>query len=685
MLKVLKGIVLWMLAVAMAFMIETIAISDGLSEYTGIRESFAYIYISCFMIVAVLLLWYMRKNDNKWLDIALPVCVLALWGVARRHILSLGFNGVLCSIAESIKNTYGFDSDITLSHEITAACLRESILFVMAIIMFFIIFLIERCESMSLAVGFATLFMVLSASINLTPNAAALIVTFASLISLRYIMVRKGRNTGFVTGILIPTVFLGLCMLLSAWLKKPVFDAGLKGQDKLVEVANRIVKLEEKEDDKNTDKTHVSQYNTIDGESVDLSDEVVKRFSLPEKPTGTYYYQERVFNTYNDGSWSYNEELYTDAPNSYTQLPKYGLNRLYDDIATLDFGIDDNMDSNTKIAAKISVVTEFIQEHASYTTDPGGFDDDVDPVIYFLYYKHKGFCVHFASAATLSLRVSGMPSRYVTGYAIPPSAWKRDDDGGYTAEILESYGHAWAEVYNQETDMWIIAEATPGGIGDDITGPATDDSVPDKGDVSEEVPDGDTNPDASSETLSSEENASEENASDEESADKYFSDDSRLSGDKADGTRKSAGVPKFVTIAVLVIFIVMLGLLILCIRRRIIVTRRSKDFRSRDRRGAIYLMSEAIYDMLDFSGMVDKSVRDDVQYAATLDKQLDFLKAGDFMLFAEQVQAAVYGEVTPEASDMQKYLKMYRLIRMHLYWTLSMKNRFVWKLIRCYD
>lgn len=696
MLKVLKGIVLWMLAVGMAFMIETIVISDALGEYTGIRESFAYIYVGCLIIVAVFVLWYMRRSENKWFDIALPACIFVLWGFVRHHILYCGLNGVLCSIAEAIKNSYGFDSDITLSHEITAACMRETILFVTAIIMFFIIFLIERCESMCLAVGFAVLFIVISASVNLTPNAAALIITIASLISLRYIMVRKGRNTGLLTGIILPAVFMGLCMLIAIWLEKPVYDAGMKGQDKLVEAANRIVRFSEDKEDNVVSKKQTSQYNTIDGEKVDLSDEVVKSFRLPEKPTETYYYQERVFNTYNDGTWSYDEATYASAPTSYTQLPKYGLNTLYDDIAMLDFTIDANMDLNTVIAERVHIIAEFIQEHATYTTDPGGFEDEVDPVIYFLYYKHKGYCVHFASAAALSIRASGLPSRYVTGYAIPPSAWERDDSGGYTAEILENYGHAWAEVYNQETDMWIIAEATPGysgagipempnGLENDMTWEDVSEISTDESATDEAVDDDKAVDEESGAETSSEESSSGENVSDDVENNHYSGDASSLSDNKSDKTRKSQEVPKLVIIAVSVILFVILVFLMLCIRRRIIVIRRGKYFRSRDRRNAIYLMSEAIYDMLDFSCMVDKAVRDDVEYARIIDEKLDFLKEGEFLLFVEKVQAAVYGEVIPDASDMQSYFKMYRLIRMHLFWSLSLKNRFVWKLIRCYD
>lgn len=700
MLKVLKGIVLWMLAIGMALMIETIAISDALEQYMGIREDDAYLFVGCFVVTTAYVLWYMRKNENKWIDIALPVSVLVLWGIVRHHQLYLGLNGALCSIAEAIKNAYGFASDITLAQDITAACLRETILFVTAVVMFFIIFLIERCGSMCLAVGFSTLFVVAAATVNLEPNAASLVLTVSSLLSLRYIMVRKGRTTGAVTGVIIPVVFLGLCMLFAGWLQKPVFDAGMKGQDKLVEAANRIVNLSDDKSDYKTGKKQIAQYDTINGEKVELSDHVVKSLSLPEKPESTYYYAEQVYNTYTDGTWSYHEATYALAPDVYTRFPEYGLNMLYDDIAMLDFNMDDTMDTNAALAARIRVITEFIQEHATYTTDPGGFEEEADPIICFLYDKHKGYCVHFASAAALSLRASGVPSRYVTGYAIPPSAWEMNESGGYTADILENYGHAWAEAYNQETDTWMIAEATPGYLGDGISDipfetdwnntlkDDTSETEPDEAGATENASDEDEITDKEdavdgeadskdlSETLSGEENASDHKA------DNQYAD---ASDDKTDRQREAKKIPTLAILAVSVLLLIVLCLLGLCIRRRIIVIRRSRYFRSRDRRNAIYRMSEAIYDMLDFACMVDKGIGDDMEYAAQIDEKLDFLKEGEFVLFSEQVQAAVYGAAVPEIDDMTRYLKMYRLIRMHLYWRLSVKNRFVWKFMKCYD
>lgn len=694
MLKVLKGIVLWMIAIGMAFMIETIAISDTLEQYTGTRESNAYLFVGCFVITTAYVLWYMRKNENKWIDIALPVAVLVLWGIVRHHQLYLGLNGVLCSIAEAIKNAYGFTSDITLAQDITVTCLRETILFVTAIVMFFIIFLVERCGSMCLAVGFSTLFMVAAATVNLKPNAASLVLTVGSLLALRYIMAREGRTTGAITGVIIPLVFLGLCMLFAGWLKKPIFDVGMKGQDKLVEAANRIVNLSDEKPDNKNGKKQIAQYDTINGEKVELSDNVVKSLSLPEKPESTYYYAEQVFNTYLDGTWSYHEATYAVAPDVYTRLPEYGLNMLYDEIAMLDFNMDDTIDTNAELAARIRVITEFIQEHATYTTDPGGFEEEADPIICFLYEKHKGYCVHFASAAALSLRASGVPSRYVTGYAIPHSAWKMSESGGYTADILENYGHAWAEAYNQETDTWMIAEATPGYLGDGISdipfetnrnNAIENDSSemePDEAGVTEAASDeaeatgGESNSEDLSETLSSEENASDHEA------DNQYAD---ASDDETDGQGEAEKIPALAILAVSVLLLIVLCLFSLCVRRRITVIRRSRYFRSRDRRNAIYRMSEAIYDMLDFACMVDQGIGDDVEYAAQIDEKLDFLKEGEFILFSEQVQAAVYGAAVPETDDITRYLKMYRLIRMHLYWRLSVKNRFVWKFIKCYD
>ena len=74
-----------------------------------------------------------------------------------------------------------------------------------------------------------------------------------------------------------------------------------------------------------------------------------------------------------------------------------------------------------------------------YTTDvepPGE-----DPLLQFLFTTHAGYCQHFAGAAALLLRLVGVPTRVVSGFA----TGKRTGENTYA--VRDEDAHAWIEVY----------------------------------------------------------------------------------------------------------------------------------------------------------------------------------------------------------------------------------------------
>ncbi|MEV4421619.1 transglutaminaseTgpA domain-containing protein [Patulibacter sp. NPDC049589] len=74
-----------------------------------------------------------------------------------------------------------------------------------------------------------------------------------------------------------------------------------------------------------------------------------------------------------------------------------------------------------------------------YTTDvpePGA-----QPLFDFLFKTHAGYCQQFAGAAALLLRMAGVPTRVVAGFATGVPG----DDGAY--EVRDEDAHAWIEVY----------------------------------------------------------------------------------------------------------------------------------------------------------------------------------------------------------------------------------------------
>ncbi|MCM1049416.1 MAG: transglutaminase-like domain-containing protein [Clostridiales bacterium] len=128
----------------------------------------------------------------------------------------------------------------------------------------------------------------------------------------------------------------------------------------------------------------------------------------------------------------------------------------------------------------VEALLEYYQENIPYTLRPGMTPYRKDFINYFLAENKRGYCAHFASAATLIFRYLGIPAKYVEGYAIDPSdiagrgtlltdeEYSNYYDGFsplntnavVSVEATDANAHAWVEVYDSEVG-WIVADVTP--------------------------------------------------------------------------------------------------------------------------------------------------------------------------------------------------------------------------------
>lgn len=106
-------------------------------------------------------------------------------------------------------------------------------------------------------------------------------------------------------------------------------------------------------------------------------------------------------------------------------------------------------------------VQDYLRENYTYTLMPGVTPKDEDFVEYFLFEQKKGYCVYFASAATLIYRTLGIPARYVCGYAVDEYQLREAEEidvsevegaEGFEGtircvEITDADAHAWVEIY----------------------------------------------------------------------------------------------------------------------------------------------------------------------------------------------------------------------------------------------
>lgn len=112
-------------------------------------------------------------------------------------------------------------------------------------------------------------------------------------------------------------------------------------------------------------------------------------------------------------------------------------------------------------ADPVESIRQIVESSAEYSLNPGRMPVSADDfAMWFLEDSDAGYCVHFATAATLLLRSMGIPARYVTGYSLSVKA-------GETTVVDSSHAHAWVE-YFESRNGWKILEATPGIGGNEI-------------------------------------------------------------------------------------------------------------------------------------------------------------------------------------------------------------------------
>ncbi len=105
--------------------------------------------------------------------------------------------------------------------------------------------------------------------------------------------------------------------------------------------------------------------------------------------------------------------------------------------------------------ALIRSIQNYVKNSATYSLKTPRMDTEYDDFAqWFLEESETGYCVHFATAATVLLRAAGVPARYVTGYAV-------DTVAGEEVTVYELDAHAWVEYWDSSRG-WLILDPTPG-------------------------------------------------------------------------------------------------------------------------------------------------------------------------------------------------------------------------------
>lgn len=110
-------------------------------------------------------------------------------------------------------------------------------------------------------------------------------------------------------------------------------------------------------------------------------------------------------------------------------------------------------------------ILQTLNENAVYSQTPGWTPANEEVVEDFLFEKHSGYCVHYASTAVLLYRLYGIPARYASGYLVPPEKFFPEADDLWQAAVTDECAHAWAEIFLPDYG-WTPVEVTPNSHGE---------------------------------------------------------------------------------------------------------------------------------------------------------------------------------------------------------------------------
>ncbi|EXX86605.1 transglutaminase domain-containing protein, partial [Paenibacillus darwinianus] len=151
---------------------------------------------------------------------------------------------------------------------------------------------------------------------------------------------------------------------------------------------------------------------------------------------------------------------------AYTQLPDTVTKRMRDLAKELTSGQASEYD-------KVRAIESYLKQNFPYTNTPDlSKRKSADFVDSFLFEVKEGYCDYYSTALAVLARLSGIPARWVKGYApgiLPLDNFigrgmpeeTGDPNGGGTYTVRNADAHSWVEVYF-EGYGWMEFEATAG-------------------------------------------------------------------------------------------------------------------------------------------------------------------------------------------------------------------------------
>lgn len=319
---------------------------------------------------------------------------------------------------------------------------------------------------------------------------------------------------------------------------------------------------------------------------------------------------------------------------------------------------------NVLRARAANVVAEWMAKNMNYTTEPPSLPRNADPVEYFVSQSKEGYCMHYASAATLILREMGVPARYVSGYYVDESGFKIADKD-YMNIIMDNAAHAWVEVFLDGMG-WIPLEVTTTYYDgrNPNAGDLDDDNTTEEKDTSDATS-------TTQEPASGEVSSSEATSSSNETA---SSGNSGLSGKEEEST-KGAGFYGanndtlrdniFVKVLVIAAFAIVMPLGIYMILRHFRLKEEKLKLLVENKKKvrAIKIINRNIYIKLKKKGKLIGSKHTDEAYKEALIKAFPEVSKQEWDRYMDIVKEMAFSNNDGNVEDMEYCYEIYKRVR----------------------
>lgn len=300
---------------------------------------------------------------------------------------------------------------------------------------------------------------------------------------------------------------------------------------------------------------------------------------------------------------------------------------------------------------------------------------------YFYGSQKKGYCIHFASAGVMMLRLAGIPARYVSGYVAWPDDFSYDEAGEcYHADITGYRGHAWVEIYDARLGIWLPVEMTPADsvqlLGPDKTNVHNDDYS----DITETA-EGQIEESQTEFSESETEKSQTEAVPASETTGKMHQSGGGQPGHNSENDKASEGKNGWaIPLALIVIAAIMVGIYVYNSRHSGDIRRFSRVNRNK----GVLAMEWHLTEVMEMAGWSAEQNMDDWSYAQWLQEKVDTLEEGEYLFFMEKLHQAAYSEEMLSEEDYQKCYDTYKKIISKVFGEIKGIKKLWWQYMKGY-